>query len=46
MRLILAKILFNFDMALADENLDWMDQKAFVLWQKPALPVYLTAREM
>ncbi len=42
MRLILAKILFNFDLELADPNLKWMDQKVYTLWSKPELNVYLT----
>jgi hypothetical protein len=42
MRLILAKIIYNFDMQLVDENLDWLDHKVFLLNQKPSLPVYLT----
>lgn len=42
MRLILARILYNFDMELVDKNLDWFEQKAGVLWRKKPLPVYLT----
>lgn len=42
MRLILAKILYNFDMRLADPNFNWLDHKAYLLWHKPALNVYLT----
>jgi cytochrome P450 len=42
MRLILAKIIYNFDMQLADEDLDWLDHKQYLLNIKPALPVYLT----
>jgi hypothetical protein len=44
MRLILAKILFNFDMELADKDQKWLDQKIYLLWQKQALSVYLTPR--
>lgn len=39
--MVLAHILFNFDIELADPNLDWMDQKVYVLWEKPSLPIYL-----
>lgn len=40
MRLILAKVLFHFDLKLVDEQDDWMDgQKVFTLWEKPALMV-------
>ncbi|KAI0123374.1 cytochrome p450 monooxygenase [Xylariales sp. AK1849] len=42
MKFILARILWNFDMELADHNETWMDkQKAYFLWHKPELPVYL-----
>ncbi|RYP29493.1 hypothetical protein DL767_006683 [Monosporascus sp. MG133] len=43
MRLILAKIAFNFDLRLAEESRHWMkDQKAFMAWAKPPLLVHLT----
>ncbi|KAI1849772.1 hypothetical protein JX265_008110 [Neoarthrinium moseri] len=43
MRLILAKIIYNFDLTLADESRNWLEgQKAYILWEKPALDVYLT----
>ena len=42
MRLILARIIFAFDMELVDPSDDWMDQKAYTLWDKKELPVYLT----
>ncbi|KAH8900750.1 putative cytochrome P450 monooxygenase [Thozetella sp. PMI_491] len=42
MRLILARIIFNFDMRLADESKDWLDQNVYVFWEKPSLPVFLT----
>ncbi|EFX04804.1 cytochrome p450 monooxygenase [Grosmannia clavigera kw1407] len=42
MRLILARILYNFDIQLADPNLDWMEhQGSYILWNKPQLNVYL-----
>ncbi|KAI1317563.1 putative cytochrome P450 monooxygenase [Xylariaceae sp. FL0255] len=42
MRLILAKIIFNFDMRLDDGAREWLStQKAYVIWDKPPLPVYL-----
>lgn len=44
MRLILAKVLYNFDMKLANDK-DWLDQQIFVLWDKHPLPVYLTPVE-
>ena len=45
MRLILAKVVFNFDMQIADPDADWFDQKIFTLWDKGPLPVYLTPVE-
>ncbi|OTA87086.1 hypothetical protein M434DRAFT_399648 [Hypoxylon sp. CO27-5] len=43
MRLILAKIIYNFDMRLADDARDWLAmQKNYVLWDKPVLGVYIT----
>ncbi|KAK7958457.1 cytochrome p450 [Apiospora saccharicola] len=43
MRLILAKIIFNFDIHLADDSEDWIDrQDVYFLWEKPALHVHLT----
>ncbi|KAF2969310.1 hypothetical protein GQX73_g4253 [Xylaria multiplex] len=42
MRLILAKLIFNFDLTLADDSRDWLvGQKAYTVWDKPALNVYL-----
>ncbi|KAK3321733.1 putative cytochrome P450 [Apodospora peruviana] len=44
MRLILARILYNFDMCFADEGkaAGWIDgQKAYTLWKKPPLEVFL-----
>ncbi|KXH65979.1 cytochrome P450 [Colletotrichum salicis] len=42
MRLILARILFSFDLKLADEGRDWIKgQKVYIVWQKPSLNVYL-----
>ncbi|KAF3395038.1 Isotrichodermin C-15 hydroxylase [Talaromyces pinophilus] len=44
MRLILALIIFNFDLKLADESRDWIKQKNYLTWYKPPLKVYLTPR--
>jgi hypothetical protein len=42
MRLILAKVLFEFDMELAEQSVNWMTgQKVYGLWKKPALTVKL-----
>lgn len=43
MRLILAKIIWNFDLAIEDDSRDWLkDQPVYALWDKPALNVRLT----
>lgn len=44
MRLIMAKILFNFDLGLDDSCSEWWNQRIFGLWEKPPLKVYITAR--
>ena len=42
MRLIMAKVLFNFDLELVDKNIDWLGvQKVFTLWEKGSLMVKL-----
>jgi hypothetical protein len=42
MRLILAKVLFTFDLELVDKERDWIgEQKVFTLWEKGALMVRL-----
>ncbi|KAL2266034.1 hypothetical protein VTJ83DRAFT_5386 [Remersonia thermophila] len=42
MRLILAKVLWHFDLELLPESRDWNKQKIFVVWEKGALNVKLT----
>ncbi|KAF2625088.1 cytochrome P450 monooxygenase-like protein [Macroventuria anomochaeta] len=43
MRLIMAKLLFHFDLALVHPERDWMEkQRVFALWEKPSLDVRLT----
>lgn len=43
MRLIMAKIIFNFDMRLADESRDfYKNSKVYGAWLKPSLMVHLT----
>ncbi|KAJ2998612.1 hypothetical protein NUW58_g262 [Xylaria curta] len=44
MRLIMAKILFNFDLRLDASCNDWYRQRIYGLWEKPPLKVYLTGR--
>ncbi|KAH8587676.1 cytochrome P450 [Bisporella sp. PMI_857] len=41
MRVILAKMLLNFDWELAQGGDDWLNQKAYVIWEKGPLNVKL-----
>lgn len=46
MRIILARIIWNFEMSLADDSRNWADsQDAWVVWEKPPLNVCLTPRQ-
>jgi cytochrome P450 len=43
MRLIIAKVLFTFDLELVDKERDWFKgQRVFTVWNKPSLMVKLT----
>lgn len=45
MRLIVARIIFNFDLTLAEDCRDWIDgQKAYVIWHKPPLNIHFKPR--
>ena len=44
MRLIMAKMFWNFDMELADPQDIWTDQKSYINWEKKPLMVQLTPR--
>jgi cytochrome P450 len=37
MRLILARLVWNFDISLNSQSTEWLEQKIFFLWDKPAL---------
>ena len=41
MRLIITKILYNFDLELCPESENWFDQPVFTVWQKKPLMVKL-----
>ncbi|KAH8744430.1 cytochrome P450 monooxygenase [Diaporthe sp. PMI_573] len=46
-RIILARIVWNFEMRLAEDSKSWgEDQTAYVLWEKPPLNVHLTPRRL
>lgn len=43
MRLILARLLWNFDLELDERSKSWAhNMKSFILWEKPPLLVKLT----
>lgn len=41
MRLIMANVLYNFDMEMCPESEGWMEQPAWTLWEKRSLMVKL-----
>lgn len=46
MRLIIAHILWNFDLELSDATAkDWLDQTVHVVWDKKPLIVKLSPRK-
>lgn len=44
-RMVIAHLIWNFDMKLREESKDWIDQKVFLIWDKGDLLVELEARE-
>ncbi|CAK40052.1 hypothetical protein CBS115989_2208 [Aspergillus niger] len=44
MRVIIARLLWNFDIEICEESKDWSDQKTFTLWEKPPLMCKLSLR--
>lgn len=46
MRIILARVLWNFDIKIDQESVDWMrKQRIYNLWEKGPLYAYLTPVE-
>jgi len=46
MTCILARVLWDFDLELCDDSLEWgKNQKAWVVWEKPPLNVRMRVRE-
>lgn len=46
MRLVLAKLVWNFDMELDPRSEEWIEQnKVFLLWEKPSLFIKLIPRK-
>lgn len=47
MRLILARLVWNFDILFAEENRGWDERSNFyILWEKGPVKVHLTPRKM
>lgn len=46
MRVILARVIWNFDLELCEESKNWFDQKTYTLWEKPELMCKLKLREL
>lgn len=44
MRVILARVLWNFDLELCQESLDWKEQETYAMWKKPPLMCKLVQR--
>jgi hypothetical protein len=44
MRLILARLLWNFDFELIDKKFEWTRQKAYLVWEKKPLMVRVKVR--
>ena len=43
MRLILSRIIYDFDIKLANDSQNWIDkQKAYILWDRIPLNVYFS----
>ncbi len=39
MRLLIAKVFYNFDLEPTPENKGWFDQKMYLVWEKKPLVV-------
>lgn len=45
MRMILARLVWNFDIRIAEDTLGWPERsEVYILWQKGAVNVHLTPR--
>lgn len=44
-RLVLCKLLFQFNIKLCAESQNWADQEVYFVWDKPDLMVKLEERE-
>jgi len=41
----MARMIWHFDMELAEKDVDWLDQPIYFMWEKNALNVKLTHRK-
>ncbi|KAI2615220.1 cytochrome P450 [Hypoxylon sp. NC1633] len=46
MQLIMARVLWNFDLALDEKCSNWHEQRIFALWEKPPLEVFISERKV
>lgn len=47
MRLLLCRLIWNFDLRLDEASKDWMDNnRLYTLWEKGPLKIYLTPRKV
>jgi hypothetical protein len=46
MRLILTRVLWNFDMELQDESIGWEKQPIFNFWEKGSMHVKILSRKV
>lgn len=45
-RLVLARLVWNFDMEICDEDKNWVvEQRAYTVWEKPDLRMWLKPRK-
>lgn len=41
MRIVIAQVLYHFDLELMPESKNWLDQKVYLVWEKNPLVVRL-----
>ncbi|KAI1383399.1 cytochrome P450 [Hypoxylon trugodes] len=46
LRMVLARLIWQFDLELMSESRDWFDQKVFIIWYRRPLLVKLVARDL
>ena len=43
MRLVVARLYYGFDLEVCEESLSWVEQRAFILWEKK--PLFVKVKE-